>query len=278
MKLWKIPLLCLVVLFDFQAEAQTGQNWEDFVKTHKADYIYLAQNASITNFSCLITTAGFINYAAQLGDSSYKYPLKLLWTREGKIFYILQPYPDSLTALQRADLIDQIKTVKLQFRGFFMDWQNFLIFSPFSDIPGNADILWKSDSISVSYKNGEGASQAAVQKYFSPGGLLLRVNVITPTQTIATYPYYKEANGRWLCQGWNSQIYEKGAISGGLAARLGLTQVNNNWMPERAEMLIQSSQKPEEQFVNTIFLKDFIFNLNVQTVPSPTGTNQPSQK
>ncbi len=248
--------------------AQGRMPWKD-LKTKAPHYYHTLENSDVQNFSCLFTSSTFVDYAKQHFDSSYAYPLKLVWLKEGRAYYILQPFPDSVTEENKRDLLRAIQAVKTQFQGCLMDWQNFLLFSPFIDIPGNARISYGPDSIDVHYQVGEGLSATRVEKLFTPAGLLLRVTVQMGNKTIKNYPFYREVEGKWLCTGWDSQIYEGREIVSGIATRLEFRKIHNNWMPVRVDLMVQSKQSPDQKFTSTLFLKDYLFNLALQEIPNP---------
>lgn len=271
----KIKLILTVVLFTILTQssiAQTLFSWEDFAKKARPYYSIL-NRSEIQNFSSLITSATYINYLKKNNyDSTYTYPLKFIWTNQGKVYYILQPHPNMNDTTKRKDDLLEIQALKNQFKGFLIDWQNFSLFSPFEDIPENPVIKAADDTVQISYINGEGQFKATVKKLFLVSGKLVKVTVISSGQKIITSPVYQESEGKWLCTGWDSQIFESGKVTSGTATRLELSPVQNYWMPYRAAMLIQTIEKPEEKYLLTIYMKDYIFNLALQEIKKPKSS------
>ncbi|MEJ2636863.1 MAG: hypothetical protein P8184_16435 [Calditrichia bacterium] len=253
---------------------QANDQWDAFQKQSEKYYSYLNKN-DVKNFTCMFTSSMYLNYIKQAGDSTYNYPLKFIWTRSGKIYFVLQPYPNMEGDATNQETLSRIQMLKKQFVGFYWDWQNYLLQSPFADIPDNAEVRFGKDSISVNYASGEGDLRTEVQKVFLPSGKLIMTSVRSKTETVLNYPVYTERDGLWVCEGWDSQIYKGGKISSGMASRLELNKIQGCWMPVRNEILVQSSEKPGEQFLSSIYLKDYLFNVPLQELESPDKQAQP---
>ncbi|GAB4374382.1 MAG: hypothetical protein Kow0042_18940 [Calditrichia bacterium] len=255
----------LVLFLQATPQATAQNNWQNF-RNRVEGYYYNIEQTGVENFSCLFTTGGYLDYVYTNFDSSYNYPLKMIWTRQGKVWYILQPYPPLLDEKVKKEMLAQIQLVRKTFKGFFLDWQSFLLTSPFSDIPDDAEVTVGRDSIQIKYTSGEGDLTAVVKKLFLPSGKLIQVTVESLGAVVVNYPIYTEVENKWVCIGWNSQIYKEGNISSGIACRMELQKISGYWMPIRADMLVQISQKPEEKYLNTIYLKDYIFNIPLQEI------------
>lgn len=251
-------------------------SWKEFQKTTEGLYHYL-EASTIQNFSCLFSTDTYMNFVNSLGDSSYLYPLKLIWLREGKIYYVLQPSDRLNDPEQRAQLLEKVQLTKNQFHGFYLDWLNFLIVSPLVDIPPSAQVNFEGDTVDVRYTNEEEGAKVSVRKVFLKSGRLLWVEVESASEKVVNYPVYREIEGKWLCFGWDSQIYVDQRISSGLSTRLELSKFQNVWMPYRADLVVQTADKPGQKFYSIIFLKDYNFNLSLQELPLPSSRTDSSK-
>jgi hypothetical protein len=266
----QILSLLAVVLCVGSVAAQTEEKWDDF-KQKVNRYSYSLENdTEVQNFSCLFTTSTYVDFIKENKyDSTFVYPLKLIWTRPGKVYYILLPYPEMSDEKSHPKVLSSIQAVKGQFKGFLSDWLGFLVYSPVSDIPEDALVTFAPDTIQVQYTSGEGALQAKVMKLFLPSGKLIKVSVMSRQNKVVNFPLFTENEGKWICTGWDSQIYQGGKISSGIASRLELQKVQGYWVPSRVDMLVQSTAKPEEKFLSTIFLKNYIFDLELQELQEP---------
>lgn len=263
-------------LFPNFIRAQLPERWEQF-RDRARGYYYTLDGTDLQNFTCLFTGGAYLNFVKQTADTSYNYPLKFIWTRQGKMYYVLQPYPNMNDPKKRQQTLRQIQFVKKEFHGFILDFVNFVAYSPFSDIPDDARIRFTPDSVRVSYQTGDKNITARVVKVFLPSGKLQKVIYESGHQRILNYPIYTEVNGKWLAAGWDTRIYENGEIHSGIATRLEYRQADNYWVPVRVEMLVQSASKPEDQFLSEIYLKDYLFNVPMQDIGQPE-TGQGEQK
>lgn len=269
MKLFMILWLIFLLFLVNELPAQPVNSWPEFQNKTRGLYYFL-ESATLQNFSCLFSTDSYIGFIKNLGDSTYTYPLKLIWIREGKIYYLLQPSERLNDPALRTQLLEKIQLTKNQFHGFYLDWFSFLIISPLDDIPAAASINFKGDTVDVHYTNQEGSSAAAVRKVFLRSGRLLWVEVESATEKVINYPLYQEAEGKWICLGWDSQIYVNQKITSGLSTRLELTRIQNLWMPIRADIIVQTAEKPDQKFRSIIFLKEYELDLPLQELPQPT--------
>ncbi len=265
-------LLLIVLLHLGTVWGQTADRWLDF--RNQADEYYLVlEKTDLTNFSCYFTSSAYLNYVSSETDSNYNYPLKFVWTQEGKTYYILQPYPGMSDPKKRQQTLQQIQIVKTEFQGFFLDFINFVIYSPFSDIPDDAEIEFSEDSVRVHYRSGEGNMVADVWKVFLPSGKLRKVRFEAGDKRVINYPAYTEVEGKWLCVGWDSQIYQNGEISSGSATRIEYRKIDRFYMPIRVATMVQVADRPEERYISELFLKDYLFNVPLEEIKDTRSGN-----
>ncbi|NIW79060.1 MAG: hypothetical protein GWN16_06160 [Calditrichae bacterium] len=96
------------------------------------------------------------------------------------------------------------------------------------------------------------------------------------------YPLYDERDNKWICMGWDSQIYENERISSGMAVRIDYNQEAGRYLPTRLNSVIQARQKTDTSKVVTrgynLYLKDYIFNENLEIIQSSNSKElQPPQ-
>jgi len=248
-------LILFNLLFTLFCFGQTSFNWEEFVKKAEKYYNSL-EKVGIQNFSSLITSDTYLNYLKTNNyDSTFYYPLKFIWTNQEKVYYILQPHPNMNNEEKRKKDLIEIQAVKNQFKGFLLDWQNFMFYTPFVDIPKNPTIKVGKDTIQVSYVSGEGDLQAKVKKLFLPSGLLLKVTVTSKNNKVITTPIFTDREGKWLCLGWDSQIFVNGQVTSGTATRLEVYKVNKYFFFKNLTKSISFSQKLERWVVKSIINK-----------------------
>jgi len=266
----RLARLLFVWLLVFSYTTLFAEDWGSF-RERTREYYHYMYTSELKNFSCLFTTSAYINFVKQQADSGYTYPLKFIWTNSGRVYFVLQPTPTVNDSLAKEAVLNEIRKVKKQFHGFFLDWQNFLIFTPFDDIPENARTIFTKDSIRVEYTSGEVDKIARVKKLFLPSGKLIKVSVEAGRQKVVNYPVYDELEGKWICTGWETRIIQNGEVISGLVTGLELQKIQEYWVPSRVDFVVQTREKPDEKFLTTIFLKDFQFNQLLQEIQQPTG-------
>ncbi|UCE74820.1 MAG: hypothetical protein JSV56_03720, partial [Methanomassiliicoccales archaeon] len=241
-------------------------------------YYHYLMASEVQNFNCYITTQNYINFMKEKGDTVNTYPLKFIWTRSGKIYYVLQPFPGMENDTERPKILEKIQLLKNQFHGFYLDWLNYLIISPLDDIPAGTEAVFKGDSVFVSYATAEDGIQTTVRKWFLPSGRLISFEVETQSQKVVSYPDYQEVDGKWLCIGWDTQIFEDNEVNSGLSTKLELQKTQNAWFPARVEVLVQTIEKPDERYISTLYLKSYDFNLPLLELPNQQQQDSILQK
>lgn len=278
MKYLSLAFLLIILGMGFsQVNAPAQGNWEEF-KAEKKSYYATLEGSSIKNFSCLVSSSEYIRFISRIADSSYYYPLKLIWVKEGKAYYILQPFPPILSDSIHHQIILRIEELKSLLKGTLADWQQFALSTPFSEISADSRISFGKDTVSVSYNVAEDIKPTRVKKVFTRGGELGLVLWSSGDLTIATYPYYKEIENKWVCKGWRTQFYKNDEVTSGLAVSLELAKIENVWLPTRFDVIAQAKETASQRSIVQLFLKDYLFNQNFEIVSSPSDTSKAQQK
>ena len=258
-ELIKTPVIIsiiLVLICLFLNSFATADDWIEFKDQSEKQYYFLL-NTDLQNFSCLFSSFNYINFIKTSyaeADSQYYYPLKFVWTKNN-LYYILQPYPEVKENKERKDLLQEVQLTKKLFEGFYLDWNNFLLKSPFNNIPDSVKVEFIGDTVQVDYVIEDTNNEdLIVQKLFSRSGRLIKYSVNKGVELINIYPTYTSVKDKWLCTGWETQSYQNGKIIDGIACQLELKKVESEWLPTRADFIVQTVDKPEEKFVSIIFI------------------------
>ncbi|NOX37984.1 MAG: hypothetical protein GXO78_10650 [Calditrichaeota bacterium] len=235
----------------------------DFQNRVDGYYQYLTQS-DIQNFSCSITTASYIEYMKSRQDTVHLYPLRFTWMRDGRAFYILQALPEFKDENDRQEVLTRIQEVKRIFQGIFMDWQKYNIYSPVREFTENARFRAGTDTVAIVDRLLEGDQEIIIHKTYTRAGLLVRDIWQSGDLKIVNYPLFQEVDGRWVCLGWRSQIYQKGEVTSGMDVRMELVRREGQWMPIQFDILAQSRELGDQQVLTQIFLKDYVFNQDIQ--------------
>lgn len=275
-----IPLAFLLCIFSMgfsQINDPQGDNWEQFKKEKKTYYSTL-EGSAIENFSCLVSSSEYIRFISRIADSSFYYPLKLIWMRDGRAYYILQPFPPILSDSIHHEIVVRVEELKSLLKGTLADWQQFALSSPFSDIPPDARISFGQDTVSVAFGIAEDIKKTSVKKLFTRGGELAKVLWSSGELSIVTYPFYKEVENKWVCKGWRSQFYKNGEVTSGLAVSLELAKMENAWLATRLDVIAQAKETASQRSIIQLFLKSYLFNQQFEIVKAPSDTTKSSQK
>lgn len=268
-----ITIISFLLLLISITSAQ--ENWQQF-KNEKIEYYSSLDQLGVDNFSCLVTSNDYIRFIKQTADSTFYYPLKIVWIKEGKLYYIMQPFPPNSSDSTQQQLINKIEELKKVFKGILSDWQQFSFVTPFKDIPDSARIRFGVDTVSLSFSFSEGKKTISMKKTFTIAGELARVIWASRDMRITTYPYYNEIENKWVCQGWKSQFYHTGEITSGLLVTLDLEKIKKVWLPNKFEIVAQSKNSPDQKSVIQLFLKNYVLNEKFEIVSTPS--DQPNQQ
>ncbi len=271
---WWLVFWVLVGLFAaWPARSQREnpeENWNVFRVRAEKFYTYI-NHGDLNNFSFYFSSSTFVDFVRQLGDTTDYYPLKFVWTRQGNYYFILRPVPSVVDTNTYRLYMTRANELKQLFRGLLLDWEKFFVNSPFQDIPEDAQVHWGKDTVSVSFWFEEGDKRLFMKRTFFRNGLLARDLWRDGEARVINYPVYREVDGRWVCYGWDTQVQQGDSIVSGLAVRADVQKIGQHWLPLRLDVTAQSSKYPGRRSTTSIFLKNFLFNEDIEVVKTPTS-------
>lgn len=259
-------ILILLVVF---SRGVSQENWNDF-KEEKRGYYSSLESSGVENFSCLVSSSDYIFFISDKADSTYYFPLKVIWLRNGRTYTILQPLPPAMPDSLKGQLINQVEQLKKIFKGTLSDWQQLALFNPFEDIPESTTVSFGKDTLGISFSFIEDNENITVSKTFTRGGQLARVRWITSDLEIRTYPYYREINNKWVCGGWKSQFYQNSDVTSGFEVALDLRRVDNVLLPIRFEIIAQSQSNRTQKSAMQLYLRDYVLNQKFEVINEPS--------
>ncbi len=237
---------------------------ESFRNEVEGFYDYAAK-ADIENFSCLLTSTPYIAFIKQMADSQYFYPLKFLWQKSGKAYFILQPLP-KVDNDKRREILIQAQQLKRLFRGIYLDWQKYSLFSPVGMYSPKATFIDYGDTVAIEDYYTDATQNVRTRRLFSKAGLLLKDEWDNGDYHIINLPVWQTVKNKWVCVGWRSQIYNQGQISSGMEVNLQLINLDGIWLPYQIDILAQSKDNPTEQVLTSLYLKNYFFNEKIEVV------------
>lgn len=267
-KLLIIAIQILILSSALPAQETLG----NFVSRAEGFYHYLA-TPSVQNFSCKLTSHFYINFMTQEGIEDHNYPLKFVWTNEGKRYYVLEPLPE-LSDSSRKEALQNAQIMKNLFESIILDLQKMIFRSPLVDIPLAASMTASTDSIGITYAfESSNSNTVTTREMYTPSGRFNKFVWQFGTQKVINYPKFETVKGRWICNGWDSQVYnDAGEIISGIAARVMYNseyEEKGRYLPEKIEIIAQTKEDPTKDPVTNrviLFIKDFVFNEDIQVL------------
>jgi hypothetical protein len=250
-----------MIVLALSATGYSQETFEQFKQKTENYYHYLA-SPEINNFSCKISSDRYIGFIKDKGDSSFYYPLKFIWTKEGSGYYILQPLPQLNDSLRRAALT-HAQTMKNLFADMIYDLQKFYLKNPVSQIPANATASFSADTVAVMVRE---SSQGEINETYTRGGQLGRVTWKSSDHKVFSYPLFTEVKQKWLCVGWRNQIYRKGQIVSGMSVQIEYAPYEEKFLPTRLFIVAQEQKEPDQKIVSggyVLYFRDFMFNEDI---------------
>lgn len=271
-------LIAGLVIFLLMGIGRSQEPLEAFKQQSEAYYHYLA-TPDINNFSCYISSGRYIDFIKNKADSSFYYPLKFIWTKEGNGYYVLQPLPQLSDSLRRQALV-RAQTLKNLFGDMLFDLQKLYFKRPVAEIPSSAAITFSSDTVGIKIAEKD---KGTIIETYTRAGQLIRVLWTSGEQKVATYPAYKEVRGKWLCMGWQNQIFRENQVASGTAVWVDYTLAQNKFLPSRLSLLAQQRKDSGEDVAAgsyVLFIKDYVFNENITEITDSqtSGANPPEQQ
>lgn len=278
MKRWKVIALALLIGGAGHSQSKTpSQETLDTFKQQIQDYYHYLATPEINNFSCKISSGIYIDFIRDKADSSYYYPLKFIQTKEDNRYYVLQPLPTLNDSLRR-EALGRIQNLKNLFNGLLTDLQKFYFQHPLASLPGDVALTFASDTVSISFSTLENEQTVYMDETYTRGGQLGRITWKLGNQQVVIYPTYREAREKWICTGWNNQVYQDGQIISGMAARVEYLWHTNRFLPLRIDIITQTKKIPGEEITTggyVLFLKEFMFNEDITEITQKTTSKVP---
>lgn len=281
MKKWKIMALALLIggAGHSQANAPAQETLESFKQQIQGYYHYLV-TPEVNNFSCKISSGVYIDFIRDKADSNYYYPLKFIQTKEDNRYYVLQPLPTLNDSLRR-EALSRIQNLKNLFNGLLTDLQKFYFQHPLNSLPPEAAITFARDTVSISFSTRENDQTISMDETYTRGGQLGRITWKLGNQQIVIYPAYREARGKWICTGWNNQVYQDGQVISGLATRVEYLWHTDRFLPLRIDIITQAKKTPGEEIATggyVLFLKEFTFNEDISEITQKAASKVPPRE
>jgi hypothetical protein len=262
---WPFLLLSLISIY---LQVRADDRWEEF-KTEFQKSNYYLETERIQNFTCYITTDAYLKFSEHSEDSVHHYPLKFVWMKGDKTFFILQPYENMNNEQKNREVLEQIKNIKSEFQEFFYYWQLTAINSPVNNVADSAEFRFTSDSMMISYLLEDSNEEQKILKIFSSTGPLEKLQISSEEQTVIVRPEYLKLKDKNICNGWRTQIFQDSLVIEEIITRLELETIGSFQLPKRVELDILPPETSFQEKRSVIFIGGFEFDLPFLEIKAP---------
>jgi hypothetical protein len=261
----KLFFLLIVLLYRPAAAQLDTMGFFQKVRT----LYYTVESSGLQNFSMWLTS----DYYRRNTDSTitaHRYPLEFIWMRPGRMSFIKgalinPPGVDSTQLRQAAQLqLDMYHELK----GLFYDWLRFYGSGILADLPADYDLKVRQDTILIKYETLEQGQKTQVCLYFGQNALCFKLQLTYPDseQEIYIYPAFTYPGNKWLCSGWQVQIFEKAAVQSGFIVRIFSEKLDNCWFPKKITMQLQTKQNEVKIFTREYYIANIMINRPIEAL------------
>lgn len=236
-------ILPLVILISYACQAQ--ETGIDFLKKVNSLY-YSIESTNLQNFSAWISSDYFTeNLKNELPGEVY--PIEIIWTSPNRLFFIKRPLP-VISDTTKSNLAQNLQLeLQQELKGVLMDWQRFYGGSIVAGLPPQYQQTDRLDTILIEYETIEQGNKIYACMYFGKNGLLLKLQLwyVDLAQMIVIYPGFNYVDNKFLCSGWQVQIFEQGEVKSGFSVQLISHKIDTYWLPKKLNMQLQTREKRE---------------------------------
>ena len=244
-----------------------AENPDTSINPEITSYYYL-KNRQLQNFSCFISTDKFRQFQENLGDTSRTYPLKVVWTRNGKLYYILQPFDDQDGAMNQQKSMEEVLQVRQQFQEFYDDWDFFLISPPQADLPDSLEYVQSGDTTLIKYVPEFSEEGEEITLKLNMNGILIARQERFAQEKIVTRPLYQSREEGPVCDGWDSELFFNDSLIEKSTVRLIFFQNMPYPVPSRADIETVFDKDSSTQ-KTVLYFHHYEFNLPLQELEVP---------
>jgi hypothetical protein len=262
---FQVPFLLMLILVIFSV--LPAENPETSSKPEISSYYYL-KNHQLQNFSCFISTDKFRQFQEEQGDTIQTSPLKVVRTRNGKLYYVLQPFDGQDGAMNQEKFMEEVLQVRQQFQEFYDDWEYFLISSPLSNVPDSVKRSQSGDTLTVKYRPESSNKDDEITLKITINGLLMMRQERLPQQKRITRPVYQSREEGQVCVGWDSELFKKDSLIEKSTVQLTLSQNMPFPVPLQADI---KAVFPEDSSTRetALYFHHYEFNFPLQELALP---------
>jgi hypothetical protein len=267
-RIFQIPFLFLLILM--VSPFAYVENTEPTQKPEINSYYYL-KNQQLHNFSCFISTDYFGQFQENQGDTSQVFPLKVVWTRNGKLYYILQSFNGQNDVLNHQKLMKEVLNVRRQFQEFYHNWEDFLISSPLANLPDSVKYSQNGDTIMVKFQPVSSQKYKEMMLKISVNGMLISRQERQSHEKVITWPLYQSREEGQVCLGWDSELFKNDSLIKKSTVRLTFLQNMPFLVPSQADIKTVFPGDSSTQRT-VLYFQHYEFNFPLQELEVPDSS------
>lgn len=228
---------------------------------------YTLEQTDLKNFTSWLTSNIFINAT----DGFFKdevFPLEFIWMAGNRMFFSRRALP-VLGDTTKDHLVDRLQeSMRTEFRALLLDWQRFYSGRLLQNMPPDYKITVRMDTVVLSYKTVEDSEEVVNTMLFGQNGICLQTTLAYPSrgEKIDTHPLFKYTGEKWLCVGWQVQVYEGNEISTGYIVRVKSQRVDKYWLPQVFSMTLQTSRDKKSVYVREYYFRNILVNRKIEVM------------
>ncbi len=260
-------ILKFLLILTFFVQAQTS-NFDEkkFFETIQSSY-YNLKNTELKNFLVLVQNQSTQNIARQYWQNPDVFPLQLIWLNPDHVFLSEQgvpALPDTVSSQYGALVSD----LKRQVSGLLFDLKRFYLTGIFETISNNYRIDVLDKLVRVAYNEVNGPDTTLNVYYFGFNGLLLKSDSFSPDgrRKVTTRPKFKIVKTKWLCVGWEAQMWLDDKVESGFIIGLDMQEYQNIWIPYNIDIVVQQARFKGATFTDRLFFRNYIYNQSLQMI------------
>ncbi len=262
MRILKLLLLLIVII-----QAQSGPfDEKKFFETLQTSY-YNLKDTDLKNFLVLVQNQASQDMAMRYWKNKDIFPLQLIWLNPDHVFLSEQGVPalPDTVARQYNAIVDDLKR---QVSGLLFDLKRFYLAGIFETISNNYQIDVKDRFVRVSYDLINQSDTTRNVYYFGLNGLLLKTETFSPDgrRKVTTKPYFKIIKTKWICTGWEAQMWLDENIESGFIITLDMQEYQNIWIPYNIDIVVQQSRFKGATFTDRLLFRNYIYDQSLQMI------------
>ncbi len=257
-------LLLLLVVFVQSQNAPFDE--KKFFETLQTSY-YNLKDTELKNFLVLVQNQTTQNMARYYWKNADIFPLQLIWLNPDHVFLSEQgvpALPDSAARQYSATVED----LKRQVSGLLFDLKRFYLAGIFETISNNYQIELQDRVVRVSYDMINQNDTTRNVYYFGLNGLLLKTESFSPDghRKVTTTPHFKIIKTKWICTGWEAQMWLDENVESGFVINLDMREYQNIWIPYNIDIVVQQSRFKGRTFTDRLLFRNYIYDQSLQMI------------